>query len=264
MDEMLSARSRQREEAEVAGKIGIRLPTSAAAAQIHVWMVDLDAPPDICASLLSNDEQARAARYHFELHRRRFICGRVALRLLLAEHLGIDPKRLQFGYAGNGKPYLRQPVNLSFNVAHCENLGLIAITGSEVDIGVDVEQVRWMPDFDELVSRFFSKREAMLFGALVPELKPAAFFNLWTRKEALLKATGEGIGNSLDRVEVTFVPGKPAQLLSLPEGAASDWTLREFRPIEGWVAAVAANSPDFRIRLNRFGMEGHMAEAEVI
>jgi 4'-phosphopantetheinyl transferase len=202
--------------------------------------------------LLSSDEQARAAQYHFDLHRRRFIRGRATLRLLLAEHLGADPAELQFGYAASGKPYLKHPANLSFNIAHCENMGLIAIAKSKIDIGVDVERVRWLPDFDELVSRFFSKREATLFAALTADLKPAAFFNLWTRKEALLKATGEGICHSLDRVEVTFLASEPARLLSLPEGTSSEWTLREFTPVEGWVAAVAARSTDFGIRLSHF------------
>jgi 4'-phosphopantetheinyl transferase len=260
MDEMLKVCSRRREEAEGAGKGGTRLLTPAATAQIHVWVVDLDAVPDIAISLLSNDEQARAGRYRFELDRRRFIGGRAALRVLLAKYIGSDPGRVQFGYAANGKPSLKHVANVSFNVAHCENLGLIAIAESEIDIGVDVERVRWIPDFDELVSRFFSKREAPLFTGLAAELKPAAFFNLWTRKEALLKATGEGICDALDRVEVTFLAGEPARLLSLPQGTTSDWSLRDLAPIDGWVAAVAARSPDFRIQLSRFEMEKHMAE----
>jgi 4'-phosphopantetheinyl transferase len=251
MGETLTSR-RQRDEADFRKGSGAHLFTPAVAAQIHVWAVDLDASSDPYPALLSREEQTRAARYHFELHRRRFIRGRAALRLLLAEHLSADPLQLQFGYTASGKPYLKHPSNLSFNVTHCENLGLIAIAESEIDIGVDVERVRLVPDVDELVSRFFSKREATLFAALSAELKPAAFFNLWTRKEALLKATGEGICNSLDRVEVTFLAGEPARLLSLPEGKPSEWTLRGFTPFEGWVAAVAARTADCHIRLSHF------------
>jgi 4'-phosphopantetheinyl transferase len=232
--------------------------------QIDVWTVDLDAPADSCASLLSEDERARAARYHFDIHRRRFICGRAALRILLGEYLDAEPSEVEFGYAGNEKPFLRNStVPVSFNVAHCEGLALIAIAPFEMDLGVDVEQVRWMPDFDELVGRFFSKREADSFVALEPQLKPAAFFNLWTRKEALLKATGEGICDALNRVEVTFLPGEPARLLSLPHGSVLDWTVRDFVPAEGFAGALVARSPGFRFDLMSFELEQHLTLKEI-
>jgi 4'-phosphopantetheinyl transferase len=166
---------------------------------------------------------------------------------------------LELGYAANGKPFLRHfATSLSFNVSHCEGLALIAIASSDIHMGVDVERVRWLADFDELVSRFFSKREADLFVGLRSEHKPTAFFNLWTRKEALLKATGEGICSALDRVEVTFLPGDTARLLSLPEGCASDWTLRDFVPRKGFVAAVATGTADFRLRIRRFEVEKYL------
>jgi 4'-phosphopantetheinyl transferase len=232
--------------------------------RIDVWTVDLDAPADIYSSPLSEDEQARASRYHFDIHRRRFIRGRAALRILLGEYLDTDPAELQFAYAENGKPFLRNITEpLSFNVAHCEGLALIAIAAFGMDIGVDVEQVRWMPDFDELVGRFFSQREADSFMALEPQVKPAAFFNLWTRKEALLKATGEGIGNALNQVEVTFLPGEPARLLSLPHGSALDWTVRDFVPAQGFAAALVAKSPGFRSQIIGFELEQHLTLKEI-
>jgi 4'-phosphopantetheinyl transferase len=243
MDELPQSRTRRREPRNPLGVI-------------DVWTVNLDAPSDICVSLLSDDEQTQAARFRFETHGRRFICGRAALRMLLGWYLDADPIEMQFGYGPNGKPFLRNPgKTLSFNVTHCEGLALIAIGRSETHIGVDVERVRWLPDFDELVSRFFSKREAELFGGLRPEHKPAAFFNLWTRKEAWLKATGQGICAALGRVEVTFLPGEPARLLSLPDSPISNWRLRDFSPADGVVAAVAARTADFRVRVHRFEVE---------
>jgi 4'-phosphopantetheinyl transferase len=232
---------------------------------IDVWTVNLDVSSDICTSLLSQDEQTRAARFRFEIHRKRFICGRAALRKLLAGYLDAHPVELQFGYSTNGKPFLRNPAkSLSFNVAHCEGLALIAIAALESQIGVDVERVRWLPDFEELVSRFFSKREVELFGALRPEHKPSAFFNLWTRKEAWLKATGQGVCAALDQVEVTFLPGEPAQLLSLPGSPVSNWRLRDFSPAEGFVAALATAIADFRVRVHRFDVEQPMTFAEPV
>ena len=224
--------------------------------EIHAWTVGLDVSPkagDALECVLSCDERARAARYHSEAHRRRFICGRAALRLLLGGYLGAEPKALRLCYQTNGKPYVADlPDALSFNVAHCEGLALIAVARNG-DIGVDVERVRWLEDFDELVNRFFSKREAALFRDLPWETKPEAFFNLWTRKEALLKATGGGICNSLDRVEVTFLPGEPARLLSLPsEVGVDEWTLCDLAPESGYAAALASSFSSFPILCGRF------------
>src|SRR5262249_48669543 len=139
-----------------------------------------------------------------------------------------------------------------------EDLALIAITRLGA-IGVDVEQIRPVADAGELVERFFSPRENILFTALPDNQKNAAFFNLWTRKEAWLKATGEGIAHSLNRVEVTFLPGEPAQLLALPEkpGLISDWTLRALTPASGFVSAVALPNLQFAICNLQFAIPKH-------
>jgi 4'-phosphopantetheinyl transferase len=161
------------------------------------------------------------------------------------------PDELRFEYGPNGKPKLAAPLvesRVFFNLAHSEDLGLIALTRLG-PIGIDVEQIRPVTDADELVTRFFSSRETALFQTLPTSQKNTAFFNLWTRKEAWLKATGEGIAHSLNRVEVTFLPGEPAQLLGLPEtpGLKSDWALRELTPATGFVGAVALPDLQFSI-----------------
>ena len=231
--------------------------------EIHVWAVPLDVQEPfthLFESSLSAEERDRAARYHFDLHRRRFICGRGVLRLLLSEYLNCRPDKVQFGYGSNGKPFLAAPAaaTLQFNMAHSDHLALIAVARSE-ELGVDVETVRWLPDFDELVNRFFSSRESACFQALLGESKPAAFFNLWTRKEALLKATGDGICNSLDRVEVTFLPQEPARLLALPDNdEVSGWILRELEPAQGYAAALAVKTRNVHLSCWEFVLEEHI------
>jgi 4'-phosphopantetheinyl transferase len=222
--------------------------------QAHLWILELDLSAGARAELLavlSADERKRADRFLFDHHRNRFIAGRGALRVLLSSYTGVDPDDLCFNYGPSGKPFLvsspGEP-DLHFNLAHSENLGLLAISRLP-GLGVDLEQIRWLDDFDALVERFFSPRESSVFQPLPPEAKPEAFFNLWTRKEAWLKATGEGIGYSLNRVEVTFLPSEPARLLNLPDGQGSvqEWTLRELKPAAGYVGAVAVNATDLRI-----------------
>jgi 4'-phosphopantetheinyl transferase len=227
---------------------------SFAANDVHVWAARLDLPSEALArftGLLSQEEHARATRFRFERHRNRFIAARGVLRSILATHVGPAPDELQFEYGPNGKPGLTGCLaqgGLCFNLAHSEDLALIAVTHLG-PIGVDLEYVRPMADADELVARFFSVRENARFETLPANQKDAAFFNLWTRKEAWLKATGDGIGHLLNRVEVTFLPGEPAQLLALPEkaGLSRDWILRELIPAKGFVGAVAFPSVRFSI-----------------
>jgi len=221
---------------------------------VHVWAAHLDPPTEELvrfAASLSRDEQERAARFRFERHRIRFIAARGVLRSILATHLDCAPHELQFEYGRNGKPVLATPfadIGLSFNLAHSEDLALIAVTRAK-SIGVDVEQIRPVTDVDELVTRFFSPCESALFQTLPTTQKDAAFFNLWTRKEAWLKATGEGIAHSLNRVEVTFLPDEPARLVALPEnsGPSEAWVIRELLPARGFVGAVALPNLQFAI-----------------
>jgi 4'-phosphopantetheinyl transferase len=202
----------------------------------------------------------RADRFRFELHRNRFVAGRGLLRLILGKYRELPPGSLRFSYGPNGKPELTPGEGaqcagspLHFNLAHSEGVGVLAVTQSG-PVGVDVEQVRSLPEFKELVDQFFSAREAAEFTRLEREQQPAAFFNLWTRKEALLKATGEGIGRLLNQVEVSFLPGQPARVLSLPAEpwAGHEWSLVDLPISPVYVGALAvpfgnANISQFQI-----------------
>jgi 4'-phosphopantetheinyl transferase len=117
------------------------------------------------------------------------------------------------------------------------------------ELGVDVESVREVKDVEALVKRFFSVKESELFQQLAPELRPAAFFNLWTRKEAMLKATGVGITGGLHEIEVSFLNADPARVLAItgdPE-KASEWRLQHLTPALEFVGAVAIQCRKFRI-----------------
>ncbi|HEV2209042.1 MAG TPA: 4'-phosphopantetheinyl transferase superfamily protein [Verrucomicrobiae bacterium] len=218
----------------------------AAAPRVHVWAVALDAPEHTRALLsrsLSPDERERAGRYRFATHRNRFTVSRGTLRNILGCYLGESPEQISFAYGEHGKPglELRQARSgIRFNLADCDDLALIAVCqGAEA--GVDVERVRTIPEVGELVSRFFSRRESAAFAALPEWQKPDAFFRLWTRKEAWLKATGQGIAQHLARVEVSFLPGEPAQLLGVPReiSAGRQWSVSHLEPRAGWVGALA-------------------------
>jgi 4'-phosphopantetheinyl transferase len=213
---------------------------------VHVWAASLDSRPEVLTAFeasLAPEEQQRAARFHFPTHRNRFIAGRGLLRRLLATYLGMKPHALEFAFAPNGKPTLTGLTvhqALHFNLAHSEDLLLIAVTRSG-SVGVDVERVRMLPDFEELVASFFSPNESAKFRNLTAEQKPTAFFDLWTRKEAWLKASGDGITHLLNQVEVSFLQTEPARLVRLPAQYArgSSWSLHELAPSPGFAAALA-------------------------
>jgi len=221
--------------------------------EVHTASFSLAQPPDVlaaCEEVLSDEEHDRARKFHFEVHRARFVAGRGLLRFLLGHYLQAHPARLIFSYGANGKPALQGQEHelLHFNLAHSESLALLGITRLG-PLGVDVERVRDLPDFEKLVSCFFSVREAAAFARLPPNQRAPAFFNLWTRKEAWLKATGEGIAHRLDKVEVSFLPGEPARLLALPEpNPVSGWTLRDLQPADGFVGALAMRQSRFTLR----------------
>jgi 4'-phosphopantetheinyl transferase len=211
---------------------------------MHELVVDsLEADAAQLSGLLSADERGRAGRFAFERDRRRYTVARARLRQLLGERLGVAPESLQFVYNLHGKPALaRRPGqrDLRFNVAHCGEVAAYAFAEAR-DVGVDVEEVRALPDADDIAMRFFSRRERAAYMRLPVRERPQGFFNCWTRKEAFVKALGEGLSHPLEAFDVSLAPGRPARLLRIGGVPASrcGWTLSSFVPGPGLVGAIA-------------------------
>ena len=221
---------------------------------VHVWRASLKQPPERgrqLAQTLSCDEMMRAERFRFERDRRRFVVGRGVLRTILGRYLGVEPGQMQFRYDPRGKPHLAEAVGgcgLQFNLAHSHELALYAFTRDR-EIGVDLEYVRPMPDAEEIAARFFSTRENAVFRVLPKSQKLEAFYNCWTRKEAYLKAIGDGLARPLDQFDVSLAPGDPAMLLHV-EGdplETARWSLQALTPAVGYVAAVAVEGRGWRL-----------------
>ena len=208
-----------------------------------VWLVDLDAPADDSRRLLSSDEEARACRFVSDTHRSRFVACRAALRYLLGARLGVRPEAVTFEYGPAGKPALAGFAGPHFNVSHSGDQALIAV--ADAAVGVDIELVRPMPDLDALAERLFTADERAALAVVREDARLEAFFAAWTRKEAYIKACGDGIG-SASSVEVTLVPDEPARLLSVAgdPAEASRWSLRSLSPRPGFAGAVCLQGPD--------------------
>ena len=217
--------------------------------EIHVWRAPLTCSPYALAALeatLSSDEKIRAARFHFPRDRDSFIAARGILRQLLAGYAHIPPAKLNFATGPQGKPYLpaqNAPAPITFNLSHSHGLALYAFAVGR-ELGIDLEFIR--PDIsgEEIATRYFAPEEVAELLALPAEQRPEAFFLCWTRKEAYIKARGEGLQIPLTTFHVSLTPGQP-ELLSSPD--ASRWTLRALTPGAGYAAALVAEGHDYQL-----------------
>ncbi len=193
--------------------------------------------------VLSDDEKIDAARFHFQTDREHFIISHGMLRKVLSQYLDVEPIGLKFSYGVYRKPVLEgtpDGCSLCFNMSHSHDIALFALAWNS-RIGVDVEYVHFIPDAEVIAKRFFAPQENIAFSAVPPNKKLEAFYNCWTRKEAFLKAMGDGLSRRLDSFTVSLVPEEPARLLSV-EGEpleTSRWHLSAFKPAHQYVGAFA-------------------------
>jgi len=222
--------------------------------EVHVWRAALDEFPEAgpLAACLSEDEQQRAGRFRVPQVRARFTAARSILRDILGSYLGCPPSQVHFHYRKHGKPCLAPGAfsdDLRFNLSHSHGLALYAVSrGSEV--GIDLENTRTDRDHDRLAERFFSPLESSTLKGLAPEQRLDAFFNCWTRKEAYLKARGEGLAIPLASFSVSLAPGEPAALLSVAgdDREPARWWLSSIDAGPGFAAALAVDGAPAGLR----------------
>jgi|HubBroStandDraft_5_1064220.scaffolds.fasta_scaffold59391_1 4'-phosphopantetheinyl transferase len=209
----------------------------------HIWSRALEVPTELqeaCFELLSPEERRRAARYRAGRPRTDFIVTRGTLRLLVAKYLRVEPQGLSFHFSEYGKPHLDGPSDLRFNVSHTDGLALLAFARTRA-IGVDVEKINAAPDARKLAERFFSVREREFLEDLSGDELRAAFFRCWTRKEAYVKARGEGLSLPLHQFDVSVAADEAHALLATrPDPSeAGRWILRDLPVNSGYAAALA-------------------------
>jgi 4'-phosphopantetheinyl transferase len=217
--------------------------------ELHVWAVPLHGDPEPFMALLSKSERARLERFRFADHRRRFQIGHGALRSILGGYLGVHPVDLDFVAGPKGKPYLagKGPY---FNLSHSGKLALIGISATE--LGLDCEKVRHLESLGEIARKHFSESEFTALEALDGEARQLAFYRCWTRKEAYLKAVGEGLSMPLDTFDVSV--GEQPQLLACRDGREDpvNWSMLDVSPGPEFVAAVALRCTDVVVRRFRW------------
>ena len=222
---------------------------------VHVWQASLHVPASRLRAFedtLAADERARAERFYFQKHREHFIAGRGLLRDILSRYLDRDPDQLRFCYNAYGKPSLTEETSaegICFNLSHSHEMALYALTRGR-EIGVDIEYFRPDVEAEKLAERFFSPREVAVLRALPEHLRKEGFFNCWTRKEAYIKAEGQGMSIPLSTFDVSLTPGEPAALLRTQNHPqeTSRWSLQALNPAPSYAAALAVKGHDWTLK----------------
>ena len=212
---------------------------------VHVWYAGLDVGPARLrqlASPLTAEERQRAERLRSEPHRKQFVAARGLLRLMLGRYLQTSPADVGLAYGPRGKPQLAEPpFPLRFNLSHSGEL-VVMVFACDLEVGVDMERACPARDVMGIAESFFSASERVRLRQLQGDVRQSAFYQAWTRKEAWLKATGDGLTRPLSDVEVAFGPGAPARLIRTGGGVEEvrGWSLYDLPLPPGYVAAVAA------------------------
>jgi 4'-phosphopantetheinyl transferase len=167
---------------------------------------------------------------------------------MLARYLDVEPESLTITATDRGKPWLAGPrSDLEFNIAHSQNLALLAFTRGR-SVGIDVEWTRPIEDAVAIANRFFSPAENSALNAVDESARDEAFFNCWTRKEAFIKATGEGLQRPLDSFDVSVQPDEEPRLLRCVGIDIAQWSFRTLMPCANFIGAVAADGQPWALQ----------------
>lgn len=218
---------------------------------VHVWKLhipDAEFAVKHLRTLLSEDEKERAARFRFEHLERSFATVRGVLRMILEKYTGNPADRIQLRYGEKGKPLLMVPSRIQFNVSHSGDLAVFALT-LDCDLGIDIEKIRPIPDRQEIASRFFCREEARELASLSTNEQERGFFLCWTRKEAYIKAIGDGLSSPLDAFQVTLKPGETARFVHFrtDPDSTNQWSLHNLDLDPLYAAAVAYRAQERKV-----------------
>ena len=209
--------------------------------EVHVWLANLDTCSECLerpGGILSEDERERTTRFHSRLDAARWAASRIVLRSLLGRYLFLEPRDISFQIGATGKPDVAIPSGrrqIQFNMSHSDAVGLYAVSRFR-RVGIDVERMRRLPDFASLAQRMFAPDEQRVLQGLPDAQRTAAFFRFWTRKEAYLKATGQGLASVEEMYSAE--PGR--------------WLVMTLPVVSGYAASLAIEGTPSRLRFGRW------------
>jgi 4'-phosphopantetheinyl transferase len=221
------------------------------AGHIVVWMARISQAQESLADLepcLDLRDRERAARFRFPEDRARFTLGRGLLRKCLGEYLQQTPETIELAYTDRERPVLAQDDGIQFSISHTHDLVAVAVT-ADARIGLDLEYVQTYPDLAEMARQILSEKDLRTFAALPRNEALIAFFRVWTRKEAYLKARGEGIAEALQDISVSLGPEETSSITDKRDGAAAQrWRLLSLPVPEKYMGSIACDDAQKRLQ----------------
>ena len=221
---------------------------------VDIWTVPTRTTEPVVEEMkqsLSCDERERALRFYAEEHQHSFIIGRGILRAVLASYISARPEDLIFNYGPKGKPYLENHADVHFNLGHSADRAVYAVAGNE--LGVDIELIKQVKDWQKISERFFSLRESDELRRLDPNRQMAGLFACWTRKEAYIKATGKGLAAGLNKFSISADPSHSEGAVDIDEGGqSSHWYFKDLRVGDQYAGAVVTQFAKCQIHAFNF------------
>lgn len=202
--------------------------------QVDIWQFPLTDSLELADSVLNSEEKARARRFYFPRHQRRFATARTMMRVILAHYLNEQPAALLFDYNAYGKPTLHSNQGIQFNLSHSGDLALLAV-GHTHPIGIDLEFFSERP-YLGIAKDLFSTQEIEAFEALPETTKALGFFTIWSQKEAFIKACGMGLSYPTQEFSVPVLP--PVNEPIFDKKHQKHWAMTSFTPTSGCSAAL--------------------------
>jgi 4'-phosphopantetheinyl transferase len=221
--------------------------------EIHTWSVplkDAEAFAEDFLSLLSREEKQRSERFRTNELRAQYVATHGALRALLSHYLATDPRAIVFRPGVGGKPEIVRGSgsSIEFSLSQSHNLAIYAFCRDHA-VGIDIERLRHVAEAEDIAGHFFCFDEWLDLMSVPQALKAEAFLNCWTRKEAFVKALGEGLYHPLDAFRVSLLPNQAPAILWIAEAPeAAEWSLTSLRPAEDYVGALAVKHVGFHLR----------------
>jgi 4'-phosphopantetheinyl transferase len=213
---------------------------------IDLWQTGLivgSALQQQLVTTLSADEKQRAARFRSADDRRRFVVARGMLRHLLGHYLAIAPRAIEFCYGNQGKPCVEQDADMHFNLAHAGERAAYAVSARS-PVGIDIERIARSLDFERVARRFFSPNEFHALLQLPEARRRYAFYRLWTAKEAVVKATGKGLAQSLKNFEIDISDNRVPRLIQACEKGLMKMKLCAPKAGRTYIVTVAVANVD--------------------
>ena len=214
---------------------------------VHIWVVDVNY--NSLPNFLSAAEKKRWNNFYFSQDKQTFYQSHNALRLILSQYLSEKPSEIEYEWTSFGKPFLKNK-RLQFNLSHTDTMAVVAVT-EDAEIGVDIENLNRKVEYDDLAKRFFCEAEYQKLVQVYPKRKTNAFFNCWTRKEAFIKAVGEGLSYPLNDFEVSLRSNEPVQINHIQQDLEKPkkWSLDSKKVDEYTIAtAVKRQNSSFESR----------------